>query len=164
MTGMVPRLRSIAGYAAGVAAIIIVFVTFAGNDRLALAFARFTGITVSPRYTGGEVIKTVDHGTYRTLIHRPVFDGLFSERSTGFIQVNWKGKGPYPTIVEERLDIDGDGAADVLLRFDTKTLSATQSGHPWVTGIEETYRLDDGFAVRVALKKAHGKDIPDARP
>ena len=31
-------------------------------------------------------------------------------------------------------------------------------------GIEETYRLDDGFAVRCALKKMRGKDIPDARP
>lgn len=149
----------------GVAATIIVLVTFLANEQLALVFTRLTGIAVSPHYTGGEVVRTVQHGTYKTLIHRPVFDGLISDRSTGFIQVVWKGGGPFPPVIEERLDINGDNIVDAIVTFDTKTNTGYVSAKdPSVTGIDRTYRLEDGFAVRIALRNTHEKDRSIARP
>ena len=60
-----------------------------GMTTSAARLASATGITVSPRFSGGEVIRSVDHGTYKTVIHRPVFDGLIGERRDGFIQIEW---------------------------------------------------------------------------
>lgn len=151
---MIGKLRSAAGYTMAAAALAVVLVTFIWQDRLSLVFARATGIKVSARYTGGEVVRTIGHGSYRTLIHRPVFDGLFSERSEGFIQVNWDGAPPWPAVLEEAVDYDGDNALDLVVTFDTKTLEAGLSRKsPYVTGIAKTYKIDKGFAVRIALKK-----------
>lgn len=151
---MAGKLRSAAGYTMAVAAFVIILVAFIGNDYLSRVFARVTGITVSARYTGGEVVKTVDHGTYRTLIHRPVFDGLFGERSDGFIQINWYGTSPWPRTLEEAIDYDGDNLADFAVTLDTGTLKAELSRqNPGVMGIEKTYKLNKGFAVRITLQK-----------
>lgn len=158
-------MKSIAGYAMGVAAIIIILVTFVVSDELALAFTRLTGIAVSPRYTGGDVVKAIDHDSYKTLIHRQVFDGLISDRNTGFLQINWKGTGPFPHILEESLDIDRDNIVDTIVRLDTRTLAGTLvAKDPSVTGIDRTYRLDDGYAIRIALRKTKHKDALNARP
>lgn len=151
---MAGKLKSVCGYTMAVAAIVIVLVAFIENDQLALVFARLTGITVSPRYTGGEVTKTIDHGTYKTFLHRPVFDGLFSDRSRGFIQINWYGEPPWPQTLEESVDCDGDGVVDFVASLDTGSLKANLSAkNPSVTGVENTYRLNRGFAMRIALQK-----------
>ena len=55
-----------------------------------------TGLTVSPWFNGGPVVRTVEHGAYRTEIHRPVFDALIGERSEGFVQVSWRPDGAVP--------------------------------------------------------------------
>ena len=84
------RLKSILGYTVAVLATFVVLATFLGNNFFSYKFASATGIKVSPRYTGGEIVKVVDHGTYRTIIHRPVYDGLTGEREEGFIQIKWE--------------------------------------------------------------------------
>lgn len=148
------KLKAVLGYVMAAAAFIIVIITFVGNDALSRIFARATGITVSPRYSGGEVIKTIDHGAYRSLIHRPVFDGLFSDRASGFIQINWYGQPPWPRKIEEAVDYDSDGTVDFTVTLDTQNLAADLSmQNPLVTGVQQTYRLDRGFAVRIALNK-----------
>jgi len=148
------KLKAALGYTMAAAAFIVVIVTFVGNDALSRIFARATGITVSPRYSGGEVIKTIDHDTYKSLIHRPVFDGLFSDRADGFIQVTWYGQPPWPRKIEEAVDCDSDGTVDFTVTLDTQNLTADLSmRNPSVTGIEQTYRLDRGFAVRISLHK-----------
>lgn len=151
---MIRKLRSAAGYTMAAAALAVVLATFIWQDRLSLVFARATGITVSARYSGGEVVKTIDHGSYRTLIHRTVFDGLFGERSDGFIQINWDGAPPWPPVLEETVDYDGDNAVDFVITFDTMAMQAGLSRQSaFVTGVEKTYKIDSGFAVRVALRK-----------
>ena len=82
------RLKSILGYTAAVLATSIVLATFLGNNYFSNKFALATGITVSPRYTGGEIVKVVDHGTYRTIIHRPVYDGLLGREKKGSFKSN----------------------------------------------------------------------------
>lgn len=155
------ELKAAGGYAMAVTAFIIVIITFVGNETLSRVFARSTGAIVSPRYSGGEVVKVIDHGTYRSFIHRPVFDGLFSDRSGGFIQIDWRGGPPWPERLEESIDYDRDGVSNLTVSLDTQTLKADVSAKdPSVGGIEGAYRLEHGFAVRIVLHKNHDKESP----
>ena len=77
-------LKSFLGYTWAVAAIIIALATFVGYNYFSQVFADVTGITINPRYSGGEIVKTVDHGNYKTTIHRPVFDSLIGQTEEGF--------------------------------------------------------------------------------
>ena len=83
-------VKMILGITWALAALLIVLATFFGNDLFSRKLVATTGITVSPWFSGGPVIKTVDRDGYTILIHRPVFDALIGERKSGFVQVDWK--------------------------------------------------------------------------
>jgi len=149
------RLKSILGYTAAFLATVIVLATFMGNEYFSYRFASATGIKVSPRYTGGEVMKVVEHGTYRTIIHRPVYDGLLGEREDGFIQIKWESLAGLPPLIRETVDYDGDDKADFLVTLDSATGDTTVLGYnPAVVSVKKTYKLDTGWAVRILLRKA----------
>ena len=149
-----PKIRSILGYMWAGAAVIVVFATFLGSGFFSRTLVVVTGVKISPLYSGGEVVRSVDHGSYRALIHRPVFDALIGERKEGFIQVNWEPLAGLPPVIEESVDHNGDGKEDFSVRIDTKTGKTTLTPiNPQVTSIEESVKLDDGWVVRVQLKK-----------
>lgn len=148
------RALSFLGYTWAVLCIFVAVATFLRLDQFAPALASITGIKVSPRYSGGEVKRIVEHDGYRTLIHRPVFDGLLSDRKSGFIQVNWEPAATLPPTLVEEVDYDGDGLADFLIRLDTRTGAAALVPHNGtVISVEGVYRLRNGYAVRVMLAK-----------
>jgi hypothetical protein len=148
------RLRSTLGYTWTGLAVFIVLVTFIGNDRLSRRLTTASGMTVSPWITGGDVAKTVEHGAYRTIVHRPVFDGLLGERSKGFVQINWETGAELPPVVEERIDLGREKGISFLLHFDTHTGTATVKDFGGsVIGIDHVYRLGKGWAVRIALRR-----------
>lgn len=149
------RLRSFLGWTWAALALPIVLLTFMGNARFSQGLADVTGITVSPRFNGGEVVTTQEHPGYRTLIHRPVFDGLFGERTTGFIQIDWEqGPGTVPAVIEESVNLKGPPRIAFTVKLDTSrsTAELTRRG-PSSEGVESVYRLNKGWAVRIALKK-----------
>lgn len=115
------KLKTILGYTAAVLAMFVVLATFIGNRYFSHKLVFATGITVSPWYTGGEIVKVVEHDAYTTLIHRPVFDGLIGERKEGFIQINWEFRTGFPTEIKEAVDYDGDNRADFLVNLNTAT-------------------------------------------
>jgi hypothetical protein len=149
------RVMSYLGYGWAVLSFFIVIATFFLNPSLSRTFASITGIAISPRYTGGTVERMIDHATYTTRIHRPVFDGLLSPRKTGFIQIDWQPRAGLPEVVEEEIDINGDGRADFHVSLDTeKGSAAIIPRDPSVRDLEHLYNLGkDGFAVRVVLRK-----------
>jgi hypothetical protein len=148
------RIRPLLGYAWAVLALFVVVATFMGNRFFSRAFASATGIAISARYSGGEIRRTVEHGAYRTLIHRPVFDGLLGEHRDGFIQINWEPLEGIPPIVEEKIDYDGDGKNDFLVRLDTGSGRAELTGlQPSVRSVDKVYRLRKGWVVRVLLRR-----------
>lgn len=109
----------------------------------------------SPRFTGGEVARSIDHGSYRTVLHRPVFDGLVGERADGFVQIDWVPveKQSLPSAIVEDLDINGDGSSEVSVRIDTA------SGHvrlarkaPWVLDPEPVISIDSERILRLGLQ------------
>jgi len=64
-------------------------------------------------------VKTIAHDAYRTSVHRPVFDGLFGPRSDGFVQIDWRPATKMPPMIQEKIDVDGDGREDFLIVLDT---------------------------------------------
>jgi hypothetical protein len=148
------KLKSFLGYIWAVAAIIIALATFFGNDRFSRTLAASTGITVNPRYSGGEIMKIIDHGNYLTSMHRPVFDALIGQTKEGFIQINWEPAAGLPQIINENIDYNGDGKDDFIITLNTGTgETALTKNNSSVLDIEKSYHLRNGWAVRVLLKR-----------
>ena len=147
-------LKGFLGYIWAFAAIFIALATFVGFDILPRVLVAATGITVSPWFAGGEIVRTLDHGVYKTHIHRPVFDGLIGEREKGFIQLNWEPSAGLPPVIQEKIDYDGDHREDFLITFNTQTGAASLTAFdPNALSIERSYRVKKGWAVRVLLQK-----------
>ena len=85
-------IKSTLGYTIAVLCIFIALATFVGNRALRQILIEKTGLTVSPRLTGGETAQVINHDEYRTVIHQPVFQGLIWERDEGFVQIDWWGQ------------------------------------------------------------------------
>jgi hypothetical protein len=148
------KIKGILGYIWAFPALFIVIAAFVGNNYLSEKLAAATGITVSPWFTGGEIVSTIDHGTYKTYIHRPVFDALIGERKEGFIQLNWEPLAGLPPVIRETIDYNDDNREDFLVTLDTITGDTTLAAcNTTVLSIAKSYRLKKGWAVRVLLQK-----------
>jgi hypothetical protein len=148
------RLKTISGYTWAFVCFVIVLATFVGQAYFSRKLVSATGIKVSPRLTGGEIVKVIDHGQYKTLIHRPVFDGLIWERKNGFIQVAWEPITGLPPVVVEKIDFDRDDKPDFLLTLDTRSGQCSLTAYnASVLSVDRLYKLEKGWAVRVGLRK-----------
>jgi len=101
------------------ACLVLIPAMFVGENTLVPALARATGIHVSARFTGGEVISAEERPGYKTLIHRPVFDGLFGKRSTGFIQVDFVRTAAFPPEFEQAVSYDENGTHSFTIKIKT---------------------------------------------
>lgn len=147
------KLGAALGYTLAGLALVVVLATFVGMGTWERALVDGTGLRVSPWYTGDDVVRTDSHGPYETRIHKPVFQALIGERSEGFVQVDWAPADSVPSGLEDAIDYDGDGAVDFLVRLDTgRGLAEVTPVAPAVLGLRGTYRLDDGWAVRVNVR------------
>ena len=73
------KWKTIAGYVWAGLGVPILLAGFMGQDFLVQKLFVDPGLKISDRWSGGEIVQTIEHGTYQTAIHRPVFDGLFRE-------------------------------------------------------------------------------------
>jgi hypothetical protein len=147
----------ILGYGWAVLAIPLVLATFLGMQTWPGLLAKSTGVQVSPRMTGGEVARTIAHGSYETRIHRPVFDGLLGPRARGFVQVDWVATPPataLPDRIAERVDYDADGTADFSVELDVKANHAiVKPLRASVLGFDHVIVLKNGRVLRIDLKR-----------
>ncbi len=152
---IVRALKSGFGYTWAALCLVIILSTFVGLGFWERTLANGTGIHVSPRFSGGEVRQTVNHGFYRTLLHRMVFDGLVSERAEGFVQIDWapQEKESLPAVLEETFDIDGDGSTEIAVRVNTaeRKVELLQKA-PWVLGAEPLVSAGSERILRVLLR------------
>ena len=149
------KLKSILGYLWAILALFVTLATFFGYNYFSKTFAETTGLKVNARYSGGEVISVIDHGTYKTSIHRPVFDDLVGQTKEGFVQINWAPAAGLPSVIREGIDYNRDGREDFVVALDTATGKVELAGvNPAVIGAGKVYRLRDGWALRVLLKRS----------
>ena len=149
------RIRSYLAYSWALLAAPIVLGTFMGMPRLAAGLVAFTGLHVHPEYTGGEVVQTIDHPQYRTIVHRAVFDGLIGQRQAGFVQIEWQPKDAnLPDVIDEPIDFDQDGKADLRVHWDAGTdgvrLDLLDSR---VRSVGEVIQVGKGRVIRVNLSR-----------
>jgi hypothetical protein len=150
---MKPKLKSFFGYFIAALMVPVVFITLMGMMPLAEGLVKASGVVISPWFTGGEIARSLTHGTYETLIHRPVFDGLIGQRKSGFVQVVWTPASLLPETIVEDIDFNGDGQADfqVTLHSGNKT-AAWKPYSDLAYGMEGPYAIGDGLGVRINLK------------
>jgi len=152
------KVKSVLGYSMAALCIPIMMVAVLGlrlpmAPALILGFVSATGLKHSANWTGGEVVQTLEHGTYRTEVHRPVFDALIGEHKKGFIQVAWRPPDALPARIDEEIDADADGQADFRIRLEPATKQASLTSYsPNVIELQGVYNLDETLAVRVRLK------------
>jgi hypothetical protein len=149
------KLKSILGYIVAALSIPVMMAAVLSFAILGLGgpFVEATGLQTSANWTGGEVVQMLEHGTYRTEVHRPVFDALIGERREGFVQVAWRPADALPARIDEEIDADADGRADFRVELETATRQATLTPYSAdVLELEGVYRLDETLAIRVKLK------------
>lgn len=159
------RFKTFLYYSWALMGVPIVLATFMGMNFWAKKLVAITGLEVSPRFTGGQVINTVKHDEYKTLIHRPVFNGLIRERRNGFVQIKWKpnearpsksgrDEALLPRLIDEEIDFDTDGRSDFRIRLDTQTNEAElQAFNDEVVSPGEVLVLGNERIIRIALKR-----------
>lgn len=148
------KIKAFIGYTYAFLCIPIILAGFIGMDFWGSTMVSATGVTINPRLSGGNVVKTISHKEYNTLIHKSVFDGLFSERKDGFVQIDWTPLKSLPENIEEEIDYDGDGKNDFKIVIDTKKCSGEiKSYNSNVVSLEGCYKLKDAIAARIVLKK-----------
>jgi len=149
------RIKVCLAYSWALLAAPLVLVTFMGMGPLAAKLVAVTGLHVHPLYTGGEVARTIDRGTYRTLIHRPVFDGLVGPRKHGFVQIQWQPKDAnLPELIEEQIDLNADHAGEFRIRLDTKTNTASvDASDRSVLSVGEVLTVGNARLARINLER-----------
>jgi len=149
------RIRTIPAYAWAFLAGPIVLATFMGMGPLAGLLVFFTGLHVHPIYAGGEVTQVINHGSYLTFLHRPVFDGLVRERNTGFVQIKWQPKDAnLPELIDEKIDFDQDGKMDLRIQLNTSANTiALDPLDSRVLSADKVIEVQNARILRVNLRK-----------
>ena len=151
------KLKSVLGYTVATLSILIMIVSAMAVRALGLGapLVSATGLKTSANWSGGEVVQTIEHGAYRTEVHRPVFDALIGERKEGFVQVAWRPPDALPARIDEEIDADADGRADFRIELETATRQASLTPYSaYVIDLQGVYRLPETLAIRVRLKNS----------
>lgn len=147
---MNPRLRTALGYGWLTLAVTAGLAAMLRADFLGAALAGLSGVKVSPRFSGGEAAAVIDHGTYRTIVRRPVSPVQFGERGEGFVQVNWEPAGAVPARLREEIDLFGNGGKGFYVTLDTAAgTGAYENPPPGVEGKPGVKRTQSGWAMRI---------------
>ena len=150
------KLKSLLAHTWALLAIPILMATFMGIPFFSRLLADSSGVKVSPWYVGGDVTREIDHGAYRTVLRRPVFDALIGQRAIGFVQIEWlPAQGAVlPAHIQEAIDYDGDGTADFDVELDVAANHAAIVPHSSrVLGLARIYNLKDERVIRVGLRR-----------
>lgn len=153
--GIFQKIKPVLGYGWAALGLPIILGMFFGFNVWPEALTAATGISVSPWYSGGEVIRTAEHEGYSTLIRQPVFGSATGERSEGFVQVDWvpAKERTLPAVIEEELDLDGDGSSDVAVRAEpAKGEVQLTPRKNWVLQLERAVPVDGELIIRIGLR------------
>ena len=77
-----------------------------------------TGVHIDPAFSGGEQARVVERGAFRIGVNKPVLPKAPLDRLGPFVQLSFSPLAALPKAVDEEVDLDGDGRADVRIRFE----------------------------------------------
>lgn len=155
---MAKRVQMVAGFVWAVIACSIVIAIFLGMNRWTTLLVHGTGLHVSSWYSGNDVGQTIDHADYRTIVRKPVFQGIFHERSKGFVQLDWipHSNNFFPKMIHDTVDLDGDGSVDAVFEIETRDPRIkVLPYHEWVQEVMLITVIDGQITARIALRNFH---------
>lgn len=74
------------------------------------------GLHIDASYSGGAIARTYQRNGYRIVVHEPVRTHAL-QRVDAFVQIEFKPASALPAVVDEAIDLDGDGLSDVRVTF-----------------------------------------------
>ena len=74
------------------------------------------GLHIDAAYSGGPSARTYDRPGYQIVVHDPVQPHPL-QRVDPFVQIEFTPASALPAVVDEEIDLDGDGRADVHVAF-----------------------------------------------
>jgi hypothetical protein len=146
-------VRTVLAYSWAALAVPLILLTFIGMPTLAEKLVKTTGLKVAPKFSGGEVARTIEHEGYSTVIHEPSFDGLLRPCEEGFVQIDWKAtSGSLPETIVESVDYNLDGSPDFSIKIRTQTNQFEFTAHnPFLAAGDRIIPIPNGKVLRVHL-------------
>jgi hypothetical protein len=150
------KVQSILGYSWAILTVPFALAVIFAMPVLYQTLFEERGLKVTNRISGAEVMQTIEGDTYSIYLHKPVFDGFFRERSSGFVQVDFISETDLPLQIEEAIDYDLDNVPDFRISINTQSneyeLTAETDRVKRLTA-EGVYVLEKRRTIRVEIEK-----------
>ena len=146
------KIKILAGISWASFCLVLIIILFPGLNSFSLSVSKLPFMKINPRYTGGDIAYSLTSESCTLDIRKPVFDGLFKERKSGFVQLDWRGN--IPQDIEDTIDYDNDGNMDFCILVDRK-MSETSIVplNTIVKNVVLSTPTSYGWSVRVGLQK-----------
>jgi hypothetical protein len=146
------KVKIIAGISWAFLGLILIIILFPGLNSFSVSVSKLPFMKINPRYTGGEVVSHVITEGCTLDIRKPVFNGLFKERESGFIQLDWRGD--IPLKINDSIDYNNDGNIDFCVLVDReKSETSITPVNKIVKNVVLSTPTSYGWSVRVGLLK-----------
>jgi hypothetical protein len=131
---------------------LILPVTFIGNDYFAQKMSLLPFMKVNPIYTGGDIYRSYKQDSITITINKPVFEALIGSSSKGFVQVKFSGVKKLPAFIRSTIDYNNDNKPDFNLDINTLTGNTKMEAlSKQVSELEVSSRVNDYWIVRVKV-------------
>ena len=151
-TKMKKNPLTIPAYIWAIICMLLIPVTFIGNNYFAQKFAHLPFMKVNPKFTGGDIARSYEKDSLNITIYKPVFESLIGTSTNGFVQVKFSGAKQLPSLIHSVIDYDGDGKPDFDLNINTLTNDTKfESFSKYVTKIDVSSKVKDYWIVRVKI-------------
>jgi hypothetical protein len=155
------KAKIFAGISWAFLCLILILILFPGLNSFSGSVSKLSFMKINPRYTGGEVVSRIVADRCTLDVREPVFKGLFRDRNSGFIQMDWRGE--IPEIIKDTIDYNGDGKKDFSILVNRKeTKTDLEPFSPEVQGVVISTPTSYGWSVRIGLLK--NKPQPQPQP
>jgi hypothetical protein len=146
------KIKIIAGISWAFLGLILIIILFPGLNSFSLSVSKLPFMKLNPIYTGGDIARQMITAGCTLNVHKPVFNGFIKDRSTGFVQLDWRGN--LPETIKDSVDFDGDGKIDFNILINRKESKTTlEPFNNKVKNVLISTPTSYGWAVRAGLDK-----------
>ena len=143
---------TIPAYTWAIICMLLIPVTFIGNNYFAQKFAQLPFMKVNPKFTGGDIARSYAEDSMNITIYKPVFESLIGTSSSGFVQIRFSGVTQLPSLIHSSIDYDGDAKPDFCIDVNTLTgNSKLESLSPYVSKIDVSSKVKNDWIVRIKI-------------